>query len=256
MGFQAGDALFLPEGWWHQVDSEAVTIAVNFWWRSLSDRQLGGHMDAYYLRRAAQSLTDTLKADLLRQLSPDFNPRSSIDRQPAACADANAAAASDVATSQAGLSTRASHSEKAADPAKQSAQKRSGNAARSAGRESVGEGHSSVGDERETWASIRKRQQDTSETACLAQSCHMMPGNAARSEAMLVSGGEEHCSMRAASEGEGAEKREAEGGARKRQRGVERDEEQRLVERLAAALSEEFLLREASKAEPPHDPGQ
>ncbi|KAL3827993.1 hypothetical protein ACJIZ3_016795 [Penstemon smallii] len=31
---QAGDALFIPEGWFHQVDSESVTIAVNFWWRS------------------------------------------------------------------------------------------------------------------------------------------------------------------------------------------------------------------------------
>ena len=120
----------------------------------------------------------------------------------------------------------------------------------------MGEGHSSVGDERETWASIRKRQQDTSEAAGLLQSRHMMPGNAERSEAMLESAGEEQCSMRAASEGEGAEKREAEGGARKRQRGVERDEEQRLVERLAAALSEEFLHRAAGEAEPSNDPGQ
>ncbi|KAF1335377.1 Clavaminate synthase-like protein, partial [Globisporangium splendens] len=27
----AGDALVIPEGWWHQVDSDAYTIAVNFW---------------------------------------------------------------------------------------------------------------------------------------------------------------------------------------------------------------------------------
>ncbi|EFJ43966.1 hypothetical protein VOLCADRAFT_106593 [Volvox carteri f. nagariensis] len=32
---QAGDALFIPEGWWHQVDSgPETTIAVNYWWRS------------------------------------------------------------------------------------------------------------------------------------------------------------------------------------------------------------------------------
>jgi hypothetical protein len=31
---QPGDALFIPEGWWHQVNSEAGTIAVNFWWSS------------------------------------------------------------------------------------------------------------------------------------------------------------------------------------------------------------------------------
>lgn len=27
-----GDALYIPEGWWHQVDSEPGTLAVNFWW--------------------------------------------------------------------------------------------------------------------------------------------------------------------------------------------------------------------------------
>lgn len=31
---QAGDAIFIPEGWWHQIDSTDVTIAVNFWWQS------------------------------------------------------------------------------------------------------------------------------------------------------------------------------------------------------------------------------
>jgi len=27
-----GDALYLPEGWWHQIKSTAGTMAVNFWW--------------------------------------------------------------------------------------------------------------------------------------------------------------------------------------------------------------------------------
>ena len=31
---QAGDALLIPEGWWHQVDSDPATLAVNFWWAS------------------------------------------------------------------------------------------------------------------------------------------------------------------------------------------------------------------------------
>jgi Cupin-like domain len=53
---QAGDALFVPEGWWHQVDSVAGTIAVNFWWRSAFERLIGGHMDAYFLRRLAGGL--------------------------------------------------------------------------------------------------------------------------------------------------------------------------------------------------------
>ena len=29
-----GDCLFIPEGWWHWVDSTPGTMAVNFWWES------------------------------------------------------------------------------------------------------------------------------------------------------------------------------------------------------------------------------
>lgn len=47
----AGDALFIPEGWFHQVDSDDMTIAVNFWWQSYITTSLSDHMDAYYLRR-------------------------------------------------------------------------------------------------------------------------------------------------------------------------------------------------------------
>ena len=27
----AGDALFIPEGYWHQVDNDGTTLAVNSW---------------------------------------------------------------------------------------------------------------------------------------------------------------------------------------------------------------------------------
>ncbi|KAJ8543140.1 hypothetical protein K7X08_005663 [Anisodus acutangulus] len=54
----AGDALFIPEGWFHQVDSEDLTIAVNFWWRSMSITGMLEHMDAYYLCRLLKRLTD------------------------------------------------------------------------------------------------------------------------------------------------------------------------------------------------------
>ncbi|KAL6500527.1 hypothetical protein OROHE_025893 [Orobanche hederae] len=47
----AGDAVFIPEGWFHQVDSEDLTIAVNFWWGSDMMSNMSEHMDAYYLRR-------------------------------------------------------------------------------------------------------------------------------------------------------------------------------------------------------------
>ena len=31
---QPGDALFIPEGWWHAVRSAPASAAVNLWWRS------------------------------------------------------------------------------------------------------------------------------------------------------------------------------------------------------------------------------
>ena len=31
---QAGDALFIPEGWWHQVTSDACSMALNYWFQS------------------------------------------------------------------------------------------------------------------------------------------------------------------------------------------------------------------------------
>ncbi|KAL1059707.1 hypothetical protein V6Z11_1Z014400 [Gossypium hirsutum] len=55
---QAGDALFIPEGWFHQVDSDELTMAVNYWWRSSIMSSLADHMDAYYLRRILRRLTD------------------------------------------------------------------------------------------------------------------------------------------------------------------------------------------------------
>lgn len=62
---QPGDALFLPEGWWHQVRSVSGTLAVNFWWESRVSQAFGGCMDAYYLRRLAQSLAEQRRQALL-----------------------------------------------------------------------------------------------------------------------------------------------------------------------------------------------
>jgi len=74
---QAGDAIHIPEGWWHQINSAAGTIAINIWWRSAFDELLGSHMDSYYLRRALQSLTETRKAWLLkRPVSMNLPPQS------------------------------------------------------------------------------------------------------------------------------------------------------------------------------------
>jgi len=75
----AGDALFIPEGWWHQVHSQKCTMALNFWFHSdmrpllvlpseggsSADTMTEVDMSSYLLRAtlrkavAAQRLTDT-----------------------------------------------------------------------------------------------------------------------------------------------------------------------------------------------------
>ncbi|XP_075642050.1 lysine-specific demethylase JMJ31 isoform X2 [Castanea sativa] len=66
---QAGDALFIPEGWFHQVDSNDLTIAINFWWRSNMLSSMEEHMDAYYLRRILKRLTDKEMDQVLHKTS-------------------------------------------------------------------------------------------------------------------------------------------------------------------------------------------
>lgn len=66
----AGDALFIPEGWFHQVDSDDLTIAVNFWWRSNIMSNMLEHMDAYYLRRILKRLMDKEMNQVLPKASP------------------------------------------------------------------------------------------------------------------------------------------------------------------------------------------
>eukprot|EP00887_Chlorella_sp_A99_P005405 scaffold1.g5405.t1 len=65
---QPGDALFIPEGWWHQVESGAHTLAVNCWWESAVSAALGTPTDAFYLRRLAQSLLEQEKVRALAAL--------------------------------------------------------------------------------------------------------------------------------------------------------------------------------------------
>lgn len=60
-----GDALFIPEGWLHQVESAAGTLAVNFWWESADNLQFGSKLDMYYLRRVARSLTEGVRRRIL-----------------------------------------------------------------------------------------------------------------------------------------------------------------------------------------------
>ncbi|KAH1108197.1 hypothetical protein J1N35_011965 [Gossypium stocksii] len=77
---QAGDALFIPEGWFHQVDSDELTIAVNYWWRSSIMSSLSDHMDAYYLRRILGRLTDReMDQVLLKGSTPTWRQESNVD---------------------------------------------------------------------------------------------------------------------------------------------------------------------------------
>lgn len=66
----AGDALFIPEGWWHQVDSEADTIGVNFWWRSQFYDLMRGHMGSYFLRESLRAIAAKQMDSLINLVNP------------------------------------------------------------------------------------------------------------------------------------------------------------------------------------------
>ncbi|CAN6806297.1 unnamed protein product [Brassica oleracea] len=72
----AGDAVFIPEGWFHQVDSDELTIAVNFWWQSNIMSNMPEHMDSYYLRRITRRLIDREMSLLVSK------PSSTLLKQP------------------------------------------------------------------------------------------------------------------------------------------------------------------------------
>ncbi|XP_077245411.1 2-oxoglutarate (2OG) and Fe(II)-dependent oxygenase superfamily protein isoform X3 [Tasmannia lanceolata] len=66
-----GDALFIPEGWFHQVDSDDLTIAINFWWESNTMSSMLEHMDAYYLRIILRRLVEKEMNQMLHWTAVD-----------------------------------------------------------------------------------------------------------------------------------------------------------------------------------------
>ncbi|POM79972.1 Clavaminate synthase-like protein [Phytophthora palmivora] len=53
----AGDAIVIPEGWWHQVDSDDFTIAVNYWWDGVREQLVADkRMIPYYARVMLEEL--------------------------------------------------------------------------------------------------------------------------------------------------------------------------------------------------------
>ncbi|XP_031474440.1 lysine-specific demethylase JMJ31 isoform X2 [Nymphaea colorata] len=71
VSLSAGDALFIPEGWFHQVDSDDLTIAINFWWQSDIMSAMVEHMDAFYLRIILRRLMDKEMERVLNQSFAD-----------------------------------------------------------------------------------------------------------------------------------------------------------------------------------------
>eukprot|EP00736_Rhodelphis_marinus_P004336 Rmarinus@m.29373 len=60
-----GDMVFIPEGWYHQVTSEARTLAVNIWWNGPGN-VMASHtqMLPYYLRRVLRESIDVARMEL------------------------------------------------------------------------------------------------------------------------------------------------------------------------------------------------
>ena len=78
----AGDALFIPEGWWHTVESTSHTIGVNFWWSGLRPSIEMPLSVPYVLRvamvRAIRMQRETLVAERLGALRATTSPAALI----------------------------------------------------------------------------------------------------------------------------------------------------------------------------------
>lgn len=74
---EAGDALFIPEGWWHDVASDACSMAANYWFKSPLSPLIDGlihtspdnsrHMLPYILRSSLQMLIEENMKSTLRR---------------------------------------------------------------------------------------------------------------------------------------------------------------------------------------------
>lgn len=64
----AGDILFIPIGWWHQVDSAPCTIAVNFWCHASRLPVAAPHMTFFIARQTAQRAVADTKTAVLSAL--------------------------------------------------------------------------------------------------------------------------------------------------------------------------------------------
>lgn len=92
-----GDAVFIPQGWWHQVQSDNDTLAINFWWdrdipfpgvecNSKSDLwdihcvDKRPSMHGYVFRRACESLLYDARLALLQEATQTEHVQSLSQR--------------------------------------------------------------------------------------------------------------------------------------------------------------------------------
>lgn len=63
---QAGDVIFIPEGYWHQIKSSSGTVAVNVWFRSrISTVVVDGISSEFYRTRLLQTAVTAKAQDML-----------------------------------------------------------------------------------------------------------------------------------------------------------------------------------------------
>ncbi|ETW00878.1 hypothetical protein, variant 1 [Aphanomyces invadans] len=63
----ANTALYIPEGWWHQVHSASFTVAVNYWFDGMRSRLLAQPtMVPYYARVVVEDLVRSARLDAMK----------------------------------------------------------------------------------------------------------------------------------------------------------------------------------------------
>lgn len=89
------DALYIPEGWWHQVDSDEFTIAVNYWWDGARAQLTSDpRMTSYFGRVIMEELIRQESQAFLKELRASSNASFQLEN-----ADVNAITAEMTATS-------------------------------------------------------------------------------------------------------------------------------------------------------------
>lgn len=77
-----GQSLFIPEGWWHKVDSDENTVAVSFWWNGIDQGNLAhSGLDMYVARHSLRRLTLNFAARRVSKICEKVEIPGSLMRQ-------------------------------------------------------------------------------------------------------------------------------------------------------------------------------